>query len=66
MDSNAALEEAMPRVVRAGQGYRWLAISPEGAAFPIAVLGSSEADAREKYQHRLAAWRALAALGEDG
>lgn len=49
-----------PYVRPAGGGYRWLASMPKGMRPSIAVLGSSEADAREKFSAAIAKWAVLA------
>lgn len=54
-----SLITAEPILVRAGGGHRWLARSPQESGIAIAVVGNSEADARERYLRSAAGWAVL-------
>jgi hypothetical protein len=49
-----------PVVVKAGGGWRWLAMTPYSTDYlEIAVLGGSEGEARRRYAERLETWSRL-------
>jgi len=52
-----------PVVVKAGGGWRWLAVTCEGSACHFAVLGNSEDEARQKFKDSANRWRELLAEG---
>jgi hypothetical protein len=58
--------EEEPRVFPGRSG--WLAVSKPGSTFVVAVIGSSEADALQRFREEIAAWRRLrtARLQADG
>jgi hypothetical protein len=46
-----------PRLLRTGQ--RWLAVSPPSSPLCIGVLGSTEEEAKARFQERLRVWKGL-------
>ena len=50
---NAELE---PQIVKAGSGWRWLAVAPKGAVCSIAVFGNSKDEALDNYRKRMEMW----------
>lgn len=52
-----------PRLVAREPGG-WLALSPPNSTLRIGVVGTSKADAKERFAEAVAAWRILAELPE--
>jgi hypothetical protein len=50
-----------PVVVKAGSGWRWLAVAPQGSFCRFAVIGNSEDEARARFQESASTWKSLLA-----